>query len=79
MQIKITIRYQLTLVRMVIIKKYTNNKFWSKATVRTGHGATDWFQIGKGVCQGCILSLCLYKGKEYVKAVYYYPVYITYM
>ena len=27
-----------------------------KATVRTGHGATDWFQIGKGVRQGCILS-----------------------
>ena len=31
-----------------------------EATVRTGHGATDWFQIGKGVCQGCILSLCLF-------------------
>ena len=30
------------------------------ATVRTGHGTTDWFQIGKGVCQGCILSLCLF-------------------
>ena len=30
-----------------------------KATVRTGHGTTDWFQIGKGVCQGCILSSCL--------------------
>jgi len=29
-----------------------------KATVRTGHGKTDWFQIGKGVCQGCILSPC---------------------
>ena len=28
-------------------------------TVRTGHGTTDWFQIGKGVCQGCILSPCL--------------------
>ena len=28
--------------------------------VRTGHGATDWFQIGKGVCQGCILSPCLF-------------------
>ena len=32
----------------------------SKATVRTGHGTTDWFQIGKGVHQGCILSPCLF-------------------
>ena len=31
-----------------------------EATVRTGHGITDWFQIGKGVCQGCILSPCLF-------------------
>ena len=31
-----------------------------KATVRAGHGTTDWFQIGKGVCQGCILSPCLF-------------------
>ena len=31
-----------------------------EATVRTGHGKTDWFEIGKGVCQGCILSLCLF-------------------
>ena len=31
-----------------------------EATVRTGHGATDWFQIGKGICQGCILSPCLF-------------------
>ena len=30
-----------------------------EATVRTGHGTTDWFQTGKGVCQGCILSPCL--------------------
>ena len=30
-----------------------------EATVRTGHGTTDWFQIGKGVYQGCILSPCL--------------------
>ena len=30
------------------------------ATVRTGDGTTDWFQIGKGVCQGCILSPCLF-------------------
>ena len=31
-----------------------------EATVRTGHGTTDWFQRGKGVCQGCILSPCLF-------------------
>ena len=31
-----------------------------EATVRTGHGTTDWFQIGKGVCQGSILSPCLF-------------------
>ena len=31
-----------------------------EATVKTEHGTTDWFQIGKGVCQGCILSPCLF-------------------
>ena len=31
-----------------------------EATVRTGHGTTDWFQIGKGVHQGCVLSPCLF-------------------
>ena len=31
-----------------------------EATVRTGHGTTDWFEIGKGVYQGCILSLCIF-------------------
>ena len=31
-----------------------------EATVRTGHGTRDWFQIGKGICQGCILSTCLF-------------------
>ena len=31
-----------------------------EAIVRTGHETTDWFQIGKGVCQGCILSPCLF-------------------
>ena len=35
-----------------------------EATVRTGHGTADWFQTGRGVCQGCILSPCLYA--EYI-------------
>ena len=36
-------------------------------TVRTGHGTTDWFQIRKGVCQGCILSPCLFNlDEEYI-------------
>ena len=38
-----------------------------EATVRTEHGTTDWFQIGKGVGQGCILSPCLFKFyREYI-------------
>ena len=38
-----------------------------EATVRTGHGTTDWFQIQKGVCQGCILSPCLFNfNAEYI-------------
>ena len=38
-----------------------------EATVRTGHGTTDWFQNGKGVCQGCILSPCLFNSHaEYI-------------
>ena len=37
-----------------------------EATVRTGHGTTDWFQIGKGVCQGCKLSPCLNFYAEYI-------------
>ena len=38
-----------------------------EATVRTGHGTIDWFQIGKGVCQGYILSLCLFNfNAEYI-------------
>ena len=38
-----------------------------EAIVRTGHGTTDWFQIRKGVCQGCILSLCLFNlNAEYI-------------
>ena len=38
----------------------TNLYTGQEATVRTGHGTTDWFQIGKEVCQGCILSPCLF-------------------
>ena len=38
-----------------------------EATVRTGHGTTDWFQIGKAVCQGCVLSPCLFNfSEEYI-------------
>ena len=38
-----------------------------EATVRTGHGTSDWFQIGKGVHQGCILSPCLFNlDAEYI-------------
>ena len=38
-----------------------------EATVRTGHGTTDWFQIGQGVCQGCVLSPCLFSfSAEYI-------------
>ena len=39
-----------------------------EATVRTGHGTTDWFQIGKGIHQGCILSPCLFNlYSEYIR------------
>ena len=39
-----------------------------EATVQTGHGTKDWFQIGKGVCQGCILSPCLFNFyAEYIR------------
>ena len=31
-----------------------------EATIRTGHGKTNWFKIGKGVCQGCVFPLCLF-------------------
>ena len=42
-----------------------------EATVRTEHGTTDWFQIGKGECEGCILSACLFNFYgEYIHACY---------
>ena len=37
-----------------------------ESTVRTGHGTTDWFQIRKGVCQGCVLSSCFNLYAEYI-------------
>ena len=42
--------------------------FDQEATVRTGHRTTDWFQIGKEVCQGCILSPCLFNLYEIGRA-----------
>ena len=42
------------------LKRSLNLYAGQEATVRTGHGTTDWFQIGKGVRQGCILSPCLF-------------------
>ena len=47
----------------LLINLYT----FQEATVRTGHGTTDWFQIGKGVHQGCMLSSCLFNlYEEYI-------------
>ena len=48
-----------------------------EAAVRTGHGATDWFQIGKGACQGCILSPCLFN--LYAENIMRYSPYLTYL
>ena len=39
-----------------------------RATVRTGHGTTDWFQIGKGVCQGCIYVFCHHAYLTYMQS-----------
>ena len=52
MDVQISLQYPAFLLR--------NLYAGQEATVRTGHGTTDWFQIGKGVRQGCILSPCLF-------------------
>ena len=70
MEIKTTMRYQFTPVRMATIQKSTSSNageglgerepsltIWG---IRTGHGITDWFQVGKELCQACILSPCLF-------------------
>ena len=71
---KTSISALLTMPKLLTVQITINcGKFWpltcllrnlyagQEATVRTGHGTTDCFQIGKGVCQGCILSPCLFK------------------
>ena len=57
--------YTPTCVNTVFVRRYLtcllrNLYAGQEATVRTGHGTTGWFQTGKGVCQGCILSPCLF-------------------
>ena len=50
------------------IKILRNPYAGQEATIRTGHGTTDWFQIGKGVWQGCILTPCLFNlYAEYIR------------
>ena len=46
-------------IYILLIYILRNLRAGQEATVRTGHRTTDWFQTGKGVCQGCILSPCL--------------------
>ena len=61
---KISKRWEYQITCPVSLRKMNAGQ---EATVRTGHGKTDWFQIGKGVHQGCILSPCLfnlYAGRE---------------
>ena len=57
----VTTRYKLTYIKFIM------GLHNIETTVRTGHGTTDWFQLGKGVRQGCILSPCLYNlDAEYI-------------
>ena len=53
-------RLMLTSIPDHLTRLLRNLYAGQKATIRTGHGTTDWFQIGKGVHQGCILSPCLF-------------------
>ena len=48
------------LAQFIVIHTVKDFNKVNEAAVRTGRGTTDWFQIGKGVCQGCILSSCLF-------------------
>ena len=61
---------QLSCPHLISIKKIVGGSLCDagqEATVRTGHGTTEWFQIGKGVLQGCILSPCLFDSyAEYI-------------
>ena len=52
--------YELYVILFYITVILRNPYAGQKATVSTGHGTTDWFHIGKGVCQGCTLSPCLF-------------------
>ena len=52
--------HPITHFKLVPFIVYRNLYTGREATVRTGHGTTGWFQIGKGVRQGCILSPCLF-------------------
>ena len=55
------IRYQISISMNLLPLSLLRNLYaGQEATVRTGHGTTDWFQIGKGVHQGCMLSPCLF-------------------
>ena len=61
----ITIKGRWTILKVMGIPDHltcllTNIYAGQEATARTGCGTTDWFQIGKGICQGCILSPCLF-------------------